>query len=142
MSTDYGYEVDHDDHDRLLGPSQEEPDEEPPVDLEEIEAAFDEFSREIGEIGVRAAAVAATLPLLPLLFAELRDARAEADQRASTGRHEFTVTDGQPPADDSELVTAEQAAAVLNNNPNRAVWGRPVYADPWYRLSKEPPFSL
>ncbi|WP_327587021.1 hypothetical protein OHA25_08420 [Nonomuraea sp. NBC_00507] len=138
MSTDHAYEVDHDDYERLMGPPQEEPDEEPPLSLEEIQAAYDECGGKIWELGPSARTVA--VGLLQLIT-EARAARAELERMRAGTRHEYTVTDGAPPADDAELVTAEQADAVLANTATaQTVWIRGVHAEPWQQLSKEPPF--
>lgn len=138
MSTDYDdHEPDHDDHDRFTGPSREEPEDEPPLSLEEIQAAYDDCGGTIWELGPSARIVAAGVLEL---IAEVRQARAAAERMAAAARREFAVTDGPPPADDAELVTGEQADLVLKNNRAAAVWERYVYPSPWDQLSAEPPF--
>lgn len=148
MSTDYAYddEPDHEPDDdgwqeykdnQLMGEPREEPEEEPAVNLDEIEESFSQERDKIREIGGNAAYVA---DALPYLIEELRQARAAAERMAAAARQEYAVTDGPPPADDAELVTGEQADLVLANSKMKVVWGRDVYPAPWAQLSGEPPF--
>ncbi len=136
MSADTDYDQDDygdDYHERFMGPPLEEPDDEPPLTLEEIQAAYDEAGGKIWELGPAARIVAAGVVQL---MKELRWARESIRQRGV----EYTVTDGTPPEADAELVTGEQASLIMRNNPARLVWERDAYAGPWQQLSSEPPF--
>ncbi|MCK2214307.1 hypothetical protein MF672_010960 [Actinomadura sp. ATCC 31491] len=114
---------------------REEPEQEPPVDLDAVEAALDAAHLQIRSLGEDARLL---VDMLPSVIAELQQRRCSDDLRSM--RAEYTVTDGPGPPADAELVTDEQAALVLANNAAKAVWMRWVYADPWQQLSKEPPF--
>ena len=145
MSTDYaddepGHDADDDGwqeykDDQLMGEPREEPEEEPPLSLEEIRAAYDEAGGAIWELGPAARTVAAGLLQL-LDYAR----RTSAERAQATHRHEYTVTDGPPPLSGAELVSGEQADLVLKNNPSKAVWQRDAHAGAWYQLSSEPAF--
>lgn len=147
MSTDHEphHEPHHDDHDeydddyyeRLMGPPQEEPDDEPPLSLEEIQKAYDEVGGQIWELNPSARTVIAGLLQLMDQAGQLA---AELDRLRVSSRHEYTVTDGPPPVGGAELVTGEQAELVLHNNRAKAVWQRAVHASDWHQLSSEPPF--
>jgi hypothetical protein len=125
----------------LMGEPREEPDEEPPVDLDEVQAAFDECAREVHALGLNATTVAAALPYM---IAELRASRAHAERRTGTRWMQHTVTQDRdtPPGPDAELVTPEQADAALANNASpRAVWARAACAvEEWALVSRKPPF--
>ncbi|MFF0867610.1 hypothetical protein ACFYUV_38015 [Nonomuraea sp. NPDC003560] len=129
MSTEH----DHDDYDLHPPEPPEEPSQEPPLTLEEIQTAYDEVAATIWELGPTARIVAVAVPQL---IEQLRDAQ----DRIRPARREFTVTDGDKPAEDAELVTAEQADLILRNNPSKAVWGRDVHPRPWEYISAKPPF--
>ncbi|MEV4020149.1 hypothetical protein AB0J35_57705 [Nonomuraea angiospora] len=146
MSTDYDDATDREPDDdgwqeykdnELMGEPREEPEEELPVNLDEIEESFSHERLKIRDLSPNCAYIAGALPYV---IEELRQARADAERRAASMRHEYAVTDGLEPADDAELVTGEQADLVLKNSRSAAVWGREVYPGAWYQLSGEPPF--
>lgn len=138
MSTDHepDHESDHDDYERLMGPPPEEPDDEPPLSLEEIQAAYDAVGGQIWALNPSARTVIAGLLQL---MDQAGPLAAELDRLRVSSRHEYTVTDGPPPVDGAELVTGEQAGLVLHNNRAKAVWQRAVHASDWHQLSSEPP---
>lgn len=150
MSTDYAYDdaAGHEPDDdgwqeykdnRLMGEPREEPEEEMPVNLDEIEESYSHERDKIRDLSGNCAYIA---DALPYLIAELRQARADAKQRAENVRYEHAVTDGPPPAHNFELVTSEQAGLILANNKAKAVWQRAVrvHAEQWCQLSNEPPY--
>lgn len=130
---------------QLLGPPREEPDDydEPPLDLDEIEAAIawaqiDPSEAEGTPLGEHGGAV---WRAVPGLIAELRAARAELERLRTDARHEYTITDGTTPADDARLMPEQQADFVLAHPESlKQAWVRTVYVGPWQGLSAEPPF--
>ncbi|WP_431897835.1 hypothetical protein [Nonomuraea sp. bgisy101] len=114
-----------------------EPEPEPPLDLEEIQAAYDEWApRMLDRIGLGTRAL---VTYLPELVAELHAARVEIEQLRATERHEYTITDGSTPGPDAELATGEQIDAAIADR-SRTGWVRTVSASPWCPFSLDPPF--
>ena len=125
--------IDHDNDE-----PREEPEEEPPVDLDAVEAAAEPLYPWLQGMCEQGAVLTRELPLL---IAELRQHRELAERRTRWQQFTVTADEQTPPGPDPELVSGQEADAVLANTASpRAVWGRGCYGDPWYQLSSEPPF--
>jgi hypothetical protein len=107
-----------------------EPEDES-LSLEQIEELYAAYQRGTGSEFVDATAILLR-DAVPQLIAELR--------RLDT-RNEYTITDGDHPANDARLMPEAQVDFVLAHPETlKHVWVRTVRVGPWVQLSSEAPF--
>lgn len=131
------------------GPPQEEPDDRPPLDLDEVEALYRKVHASVTTDEV---ATISLVRLVPELIDELRSARAEIERLNGLDTEEdFAVAIGgnQHPGDCEQLLFAGSFAAAYRlargHNGGRPVGPAAVYVQvkkihPWVRLFIEPLF--
>ncbi|NAS22450.1 hypothetical protein GT755_12235 [Herbidospora sp. NEAU-GS84] len=118
-------------------PYMEEPEPEPPLDLDEIETAYEEA---MGKSMVIAPATLKALGAVPDLVAELREARSRIGALSLIESAQFTVTRSPEvvPHADSDLADADTVEEAHDDG--RAVWVRTVSYSDWQLTSAEAPF--
>ncbi|MGW3346767.1 hypothetical protein ACWDA3_25940 [Nonomuraea rubra] len=129
-----------------------EPEDEPPLDLDEIEATYAVWSAGInfrgGEKELRESvapytkAAAEIRDVVPQMLAELRWLRSYVDGLHANRVVQYVITDGPEPGTAStEMATREQIdEAFARPELGKTPWVRDLLALHWTRLSKEPPF--
>lgn len=132
------YENDFD-YPPLRDPDHNEPDEQPPLNLAEIEDAYKVVFPNLIDLGPNGERLT---DAIPHLLAELRAARIELDrwQALTAVEHQYATTeDDQAPADGRQItpLTYDQANAAAATG--AIVWATTTYTTGWERHTA-PPF--
>jgi hypothetical protein len=117
--------------------------DEPSVDLEEIDRLHQTAVNSRGGAQAALASVEATLTLLariPGLVAELHALRADRELFWNGMRYEFTLTRGNAEPDPDAQTMTGAAQAEIQLAEGEALWSRSIHIGPWVQLSTEPPF--
>lgn len=145
------YDLTDIDDDREPVPA-DEPHDVAPVDLDEVEQRAERLrflyppGLVVKDITLTSEQDLAALRQLighdvPGLIADLREARTELKRLRANPGAQYAITDGAEPETAAIPATFEQLnEALARPDLDKAFWVRDVYAQPWTRLSTEPPF--